>query len=116
MRQEYVEFSDGTYVWVRGLTTLQWAGLRERSQRRDPRGGTDETAALLIQIVMSCFEGEEPEAKRVFSDLDLDKAGALPAEQTLAIMAAIQRVNGMAATEQEILRDFTAAQAQTSSR
>lgn len=110
-KKEWVEFPDGRSLCVWGLTAAQYATLKERAARSpgDPRGGEDPGVSILIQIVMSCYDGEGPEAKRIYSELDLDKAGQLSFDEFLLVMGAINRVNGMDATVQELTRDFTRA-------
>jgi len=113
-RGEWVDFSDGRSIYVRGLTAAQYASLKSRAARSpgDPRGGEDPAAAILIQIVLSCYDGEGADARRIYSDLDLDKAGALSFDEFLLVMGAVNRVNGMDATVQELMRDFTTARAE----
>lgn len=108
LRSEWVLLRKGE-VCVRELTAAEYAGMRQQSARPsiDPRGGSDPTAIILVQIVMSCYDSEEPGARPLFPTMEA--AGRLPFEDFQKVMAAIARVNGLEATEQEILRDFLQA-------
>lgn len=110
VRKERVEFPDGRFVYVWGLSASAFASIKMRAARHpsDPRGGDDQSLLILLQIVASCYAGEEPGAARIFSDLDIDKAGNLTMEEMVAVLAAIQRVNGQEAKQQEVMADFLA--------
>jgi len=106
LRKEKVVFPDGRFLWVHGLTTAQFASIQARSERRPQGMPADRSLTILMQIAASCYASEETGAARIFSDLDLDKVGSLTLQEMVIIMGAVQRVNGMEATEQEVLRDF----------
>jgi hypothetical protein len=115
VRVEKVTFPDGRYLWVHGLTTAQFASIQARSQRRPTGMPEDRSLTILMQIAASCYAGEEPGSARIFSDLDLEKVGMLTLQEMVLIMAAVQRVNGTDATEQEVLRDFLPQRTEPSS-
>ncbi len=111
LRQECVDMPDGSYIWVRELTVAEMAQILDRSARPsiDPRGGHDQTALMMQQVVCSCYDSDEPGAGRIFSGLDLSGVASMRGEEFERVVAAIQRVNGKDATSEEITRDFLLA-------
>jgi len=117
VRKEWVELPDGRSICVHGLSTAAYASLKSRCARHpnDPRGGDDPAMLYLVQLALSCYDSDEPDAKRIFGDLDLDKAGLLTFEEAIPVLAAINRVNGLDASLQELQRDFMLARPEPSS-
>lgn len=109
-RQEWVSL-DGGDVCVWELTVAESTQILERSERPkvDPRGGHNRGMTVVTQILLSCFDGEEDGAKRIFADHDLAAIYALPFHDFQAILSAMNRVNGTDADEEERLRDFSTA-------
>lgn len=110
VKKEKVTLPDGRFLYVWGSTTANYIGIRARAARHpaDPRGGTDDGIATLGLIAASCYNSDEPGAARIFSDLDLDKVGALTVAEMTEILLAIGRVNGGGEQEQQEIRDFLA--------
>jgi hypothetical protein len=75
----------------------------------DKRGGSSPGMAVILQIMLSCYDGEGPDARRIFNDADRGAINDMPFRDFTLILEAINRVNGKDATEQELLRDFTQA-------
>jgi hypothetical protein len=100
----------GGWVCVWELTVGDMAQILERSTRPsvDPRGGSDPAAVMLYQILLACFEGDEPGA-RVFADSSLPAIGALTVSEMEAVMGAINRTCGKDAQTEELLKGFTPA-------
>lgn len=112
-RTEWVSTSCGR-LCVRAMRMSEYFQLSERSQRPkiDPRGGVDTGEAVLWQIFLSCYQGEGPDDPPTFSADSAEDVRAiysLSTQDGLLILGAINRVNGLDATEAELLRDFTAA-------
>lgn len=112
-RKEWVALPDGFEVWVWELTVAESAQITDRSKRPaiDPRGGHDTATMIALQVMLSCYDGDEPGAKRIFGDADFSAIYELPFRVFDALLSAINRVNGKDAVEAELLRDFTAATA-----
>ena len=120
-RHEWVSLTYGD-VCVRALTVSELLQIQDRAARPkiDPRGGLDPGWSALLQVSLSCYDGEEEEAQPIWpctADLrSLAPIGKLPIADFTKIMEAVQRVNGMDAEEVNILQDFTrATEALTSS-
>lgn len=112
-RTEWVSTSCGR-ICVRAMRMSEYFQLSERSQRPkiDPRGGIDTNEAVLWQILLSCYQGEDPNAPPTFSadsPEDIRAIYSLKTQDGLKILGAINRVNGVDASEGELLRDFSAA-------
>lgn len=106
-RIERVELDAGE-VWVKELTCAETAQLMERAARPkiDPRGGVDPAASVIWQIILSCYEGEDKDARRVFGDGDEHLLYNLRMEEMARLNAAINRVNGQSETEVQALTSF----------
>jgi hypothetical protein len=115
--REWVDLGDGE-VCVWSMTAAEFIQLTDRATRPaiDPRGGVDTGALVLFQIIFSCYDGDEDNAKRIWGDVDLVSVGSLKQGQVEDLLAAINRVNGKDASSEEITRDFSlAAEGQKSS-
>jgi hypothetical protein len=77
--------------------------------QEDPRGGTDTTEGSLWTIALACYDGDGPQAKRVWSDREVHEIRDLPAGDWAALLEAINRLHGKDPTAEEITRDFTPA-------
>lgn len=111
-RKEWVEFEDGTGWWVWELTVAETTRIIDQSQvqSKDPRvQAMTRGRQVVLQIMHSCYDGDEPGSKRIFGDNDFGAAYEIPFRDFGRLIAAIEEVNGTGATQQEILRDFTAA-------
>lgn len=109
-RREWVSLPSGDIcIWE--LTVADSTQIVERAARPeiDPRGGCSPAKSVAMQILLSCYDGEEDGAGRIFEERDLAAIYALPFGEFDLLLQAINRVNGKSATELERLRDFTAA-------
>lgn len=109
-RREWVTLDRGD-VCVHEMTLAETMQITERAARPacDPRGGHNRAQTVVLQIMFSCRLGEEPDAKRAFTDADLGLIHDLRFHEFDALLAAINRVSGKSATEEERLRDFSTA-------
>jgi len=117
-RKEKVAIAGGQFhVWVWGLTLADSTQIIERSARPeiDKRGGHNQGVAVALQIQLSCFDSDKEDACRVWEDNTRHDIYALPMADMTTLIAAINRVNGQDATEQEVLRDFTLVGSENSS-
>jgi hypothetical protein len=107
-RSERVELDNGV-VYVKEMETADLLFCQEHSTRTGgPAGGTVDFSAMQIwQVVVSCYRGKEPEARRVFDITHTDRIRKLRREEWFKLRDAIDRVNGMAAEEAATVRDFT---------
>lgn len=71
---------------------------------------------LVWPIVVSCYNGDGPEAERIFGMDNLQVIPKLKVQDIKKILAAIARVNGTEAEEIPRLQDFTGAVGATNSR
>jgi hypothetical protein len=99
-------------VCVKGLMTADFMTIAEKSRRPaiDPRGGIDEGEAILWQVILSCYASDAEDAPRLFNPDqpgDIQALYRMPQDEFRAILAAINRVNGLDATEAELMRDFS---------
>lgn len=67
------------------------------------------TDAMLWRVLVSCYNGAEPGAGRIFEITDLPRIQRLRKTEWDRLLAAIERVNGTDAEEVPLLQDFTAA-------
>jgi hypothetical protein len=113
-RHEWISLTHGD-VCVRALTVNELLSIQDRAQRPkiDPRGGLDSGWSALLQVSLSCYDGEEEEARPIWPcsiDMkNLAPIGRLPINDFQKIMEAIQRVNGQDPEEVRALEDFTRA-------
>lgn len=110
LRKERVETEAG-YLWVWELMAGETALIAEYATRPeiDPRGGMDKGEAMVWYLALACHTGEKDDSPRFWSDADVWKITRLPERIFKPLWKAVQRVNGMSATEEEALRDFTIA-------
>ncbi len=115
-RKELVSLDAGD-LWVFEMTVAESAGLADRASRPaiDPRGGMDPAATIVYQIMLCCYESDEPGANRVFNDADIPLIHSLRMEEMTRIVQAIQRVNGLNPEEVDVTRDFFGANGEASS-
>lgn len=110
LRKEWVTLPGGDIcVWE--LTVAESTRIIEKSERPaiDPRGGHNQGAMRVQQVAMSCYDGEQDGAKRIFSEAELLHLYRMPLYQFELLVAATDRVNGKGAGEAELLEDFTPA-------
>ena len=107
-RKERVVLPGGEhFLWVWEMTVADSTQVLERSERPQMGGGGHSTGkGIVVQIMLSCHESDQDDARRLFTDADFGAIYAMPFTDFDAIYAAINRVNGKDATEQERLRDF----------
>ena len=97
-------------VYVRELLMGESATISRYSTRPEVAGGgTDREEAALWQIAFSCYDGEGEAARRLFPDTRVHLIKHLKLSEFALLMETVNRVNGAAASEAEILRDFTPA-------
>lgn len=108
--REWISLAGGD-VCVWSMSAAEALQLADRAARPaiDPRGGHDPSALVLFQVIFSCYDGEEDDAKRIWQDVDLVSVGSLSQKDMEAILAAINRVNGKDAATDEVTRDFSIA-------
>jgi hypothetical protein len=110
-----------TFLWVREMSVADTATILERSERPNlgngVGGGHSTGRGVVVQIMMSCYDGDEnaPGDHRLFTDADFGAIYDMPFSEFDVIYAAINRVNGKDATEQERLKDFLAVTTAASS-
>ncbi|HEY9014960.1 MAG TPA: hypothetical protein VIM84_07850 [Gemmatimonadales bacterium] len=113
-RFEWVSLTHGD-VCVRAMTVSELLQIQDRAQRPkiDPRGGLDPGWSALLQVALSCYDGEDEGARPIWPcSLDLKSLspiGRLPIQDFTAIIQAVQRVNGMEGSEVDALADFSRA-------
>jgi len=115
LRKEWVSLPGGDIcVWE--LTVAESTQVLEKSERPsvDPRGGYNRGAMRVQQVMMSCYDGEQDGAKRLFGEADLLHLYRMPLAQFESLVAATDRVNGKGAGEAERLEDFTPAEPEPS--
>lgn len=107
-RKEWVVLPEAqARVCVWSMTVAESAQLMDRCTRPDGKPSTGKV--VVLQIMLSCYNGDDDKATHIFSATDEGAVYDLPLHDMEAIIAAINRVNGKDATEQELLRDFTIA-------
>lgn len=101
--------AEGVYVW--GLATCDSLAIVERATQGgvDKESGIARARAMQIQIMLSCYDSDQPGAKRVFTDADVAPINEGSWQAFEKVVRAINRVNGQDATEQEMMRDFLPA-------
>lgn len=112
LRKERVSLTAGP-LWVWEMTVAESVQIIDHATRPaiDPRGGLDRAESAVWQIMLSCYNSDQPGAERVFKDADLLSIYRLRLEEFGKLMAAINRVNGNTSTEEDLQRDFTAVTA-----
>ena len=108
-RKVAVENLRGGSLWVWELSFDELTKLARLATRPaiDPRGGVDEEEAMLWKIALSCYDGEEETAARVFPDARVHQIRRIPEGDLDRINAAMNAVNSEGAREELRLRDFT---------
>ena len=108
-----------TFLFVKEMTVADTTQILERSERPNigngVGGGHSTGRGVVVQIMLSCYDSDEEGAQRIFTDADFGAIYAMPFTEFDAIYAAINRVNGKEATEQERLRDFLTVTTEPSS-
>ena len=110
-RFEWVTLPRLGRVCVRELLMSDSVQIADYSTRPadDPRGGTDRQESTLWQIALTCYNGDGPDAKRIFDDHQVHLIRSLTLSEFTTLMTVINRVNGMEAEEVELVRDFFGA-------
>lgn len=98
-------------VWVWGLATCDSLSIIERSTQGGvaEASGISKARQLQLQIMLSCFDGDQPGACRVFTDADVAPINEGSWEAFSQIVIAIAQVNGQSESEADALRDFSPA-------
>jgi hypothetical protein len=106
-RKEWITLPAGEMcIWE--MTCAEVAQMLERSQRPASfGGGQDEATAMFYEIMLSCYHGDEVGAAPVFPEMA--SVARLRWEDGVAIRAAVQRVNGKDASQEELMRGFSKA-------
>jgi hypothetical protein len=101
----------GQTLWVWEMTIAELSQLVERTMRPaiDPRGGSDPTASLVWQILLSCYDSDAEDAKRVFDEADLPMIFGLRLEEFAGLRTGIAQANGTTKDEVDGLVDFIGA-------
>jgi len=96
-KKEWVTMTDGRGVCVWQLSVPDTLRLSSYSQRhpQDPRPGPNEEEAAIWQIALSCRNGEEPGAERIFSDQNARRVLELDPEDFSKLLAAAGRLMGL---------------------
>lgn len=107
-RKRWVDLHEiGARVCVWSMTVAESTQILERAAKPDGKHSTG--MVVVLQIMLSCYDGDGADAKSIFQAQDFQPIYDLPLRDMEAIIAAINEVNGKDASEQEVLRDFTAA-------
>lgn len=115
-RKEWIELSGGTLcLWSFRAADVNLIGEYSTRPAEDPRGGIDTLEASIWQIAFACYDGDGPDAKRLWPDLKAYEIRDMPADDWEALVLAINRLNGKDATSQEVMRDFTPAEPEQTS-
>lgn len=110
-RGEWVELEDGR-LYVREMNARDSLFVLEHSQRPAGPGqgmGLNLGSLQTWQIVVSCYNGEGPEARRIFDITDVEAIQSLRSAEWRKILDAVERVNALSDQEVSDLADFTAA-------
>lgn len=107
-RHEWVRLYAGR-VCVQEMTAADTLFVLERAQRLGAGHGISGTEIMLWQVVVSCYDGPGPEAKRIFEITDLAVVQGLRNSDWQRLQQAIERVNMLEDAEVAALEDFTAA-------
>lgn len=107
-RKQWVDL-DGGRVCVWSLTVAELGQAMLRAERPSAMGGgLDTTATLAGYIQQSCHAGEEPDAPLIFTDTQ--PVYRLSLQEMTALMAAVNRLNGMEDIGFTDLRSFFGAE------
>ena len=95
-QKEKVNLSNGRFVWVWDMEAGNWLQGTERAIiRAGPRAGQQSIADTLVwRILVSCYDSDEPKARRIFNEEDMLLIYRLPSRDFQKIITAIDRVNG----------------------
>ncbi len=107
--KEWVQLKRGKWICVWELAVAEQFAVAEAAQRHpsDPRpGGNDREAALWL-LAYSCRRGEEPNAARVWGDMQIGKLYALDPDDFGALLAKARGLAVETEEAQERARDFT---------
>src|SRR6266568_5081224 len=109
-RKDWVSLDQGRLcVWeMEAADTLFIVerSLRPASDRKAELAASD---AMLWRVLVSCYKGDQAGAQRVFGVEDLPRIQRLRKAEWDRLLAAIERVNGLAPEEVPALQDFTPA-------
>ena len=110
-RGEWVDLDTGR-VYVREMNARDSLFVLEHSQRQGPPGtpaGLNIGNLQTWQIIVSCYQGEESQAGRIFEITDVEAIQSLRAAEWRKLLEAIERVNALSDAEVSDLEGFTAA-------
>lgn len=109
-RKERIEL-DGGPVWVWEETAAEHLHKLAMAERPgiDSRGGIDIGTALVWQILYCLYDGDEPDARRVFDESELPLIYRFRRSEFNKITAAMAKVNGETREEEEHWEAFTRA-------
>lgn len=106
-RREWVELDNG-WVCVWEMSAAGSVQIIDRSARPsvDQRGGFDRGEVIWWQILLSCMDSDEEDAKPIWGVQDLEQVMNLRYEELQRIDQACKRVNGMTAGELDAIQSF----------
>lgn len=108
-RGEWVELEGGR-LYVREMSARDSLFVLEHSQRAGSQGASLNLGNLQTwQIIVSCYNGDGPEAQRIFAITDIEVIQGLRAAEWRKLQDAIERVNALSDQEVSALADFTPA-------
>lgn len=109
-RKEWVTLPGGRVcIWELTMPDGQWVLDRSLRPREDPRGGRDPVVAGAFEVIASCYDGDGPNAKRLFQEADIALVMGFTHAEFQILDAAIGRVNFLTRDEADELEDFTQA-------
>jgi len=115
-RSEWVTLDAGRVCVVEMRASESLFVLEHASRPGAPQAlAVDGQAVMLWQIVVSCYDGPGPQAKRIFGPEDIPAIQRLRAAEWRRLLDTIERVNALSDTEAQATTDFTAAGADGSS-
>ncbi len=108
-RGEWVELDTGR-VYVREMNARDSLFVLEHSQRQGGPGGLSLSLSHMQtwQIIVSCYDGEAMDAKRIFDITDIEVIQSLRAVEWRRLLDGIERVNALSDQEVTAIEDFTA--------
>ncbi len=115
-RSEWVEMQDGRWLCVRQLSVAENLHIGEYSQRHpnDPRPGPNETEQAIWQVAFSCYDGNGPEAQRVYTDIDARRVLEMDPVDFKEILVVSGMLLGLGREAMEARENFTPAAADSS--